>query len=85
LDVELAFGTTIAEIPILPIESVVFDAVGTIIIGVGTVSGIELLATSVFDDTGGTGVRTTGLVPVAGPGTTVGGVEVGGPAYGTIV
>jgi hypothetical protein len=54
-------------------------AVGRLTVGVGTTSGIALLVTSVLDDIVGTGLLTIGLVPVAGPGTTVGGVLVGGP------
>jgi hypothetical protein len=55
------------------------DAVGRLTVGVGTASGIALLVTSVLDDIVGVGLLTIGLVPVAGPGTTVGGELVGGP------
>jgi len=58
---------------------VVLVAVGRLTVGVGTASGIALLATSVLDDIVGVGLLTIGLVPVAAPGSTVGGELVGGP------
>jgi len=57
----------------------ILGVVGELTAGVGTASGIALFATSVLDDIVGVGFLTGGLVPVAAPGTTVGGEVVGGP------